>query len=95
MVPRGRGAIGGLADAQDVVVEVLVVGVEVVGDGSVFAAHEAADRFAHGYDEAVEADHGTAHLEPVPLLGGIEWMFLEDAVAHFVVVVVECLDASK
>jgi len=43
----------------------------------------------------VEADHGTAHGEPVPLLGGREGMFREDALADLLVVVVERLDGME
>ena len=60
-----------------------------------FAPHEAADCFAHGNGEPVETDHGATHLEPGPLLGGVEGMFREDAVADLVVVVVERLDGIE
>jgi hypothetical protein len=56
---------------------------------------EAADCFAEGDGQAVETNHGTAHVEPVTLLGRVERTVGEDAAADFLVVLVERFDGFE
>jgi hypothetical protein len=74
-----------------VVVDVLEVRVQLLGDCRLFAAHEPADRLAHRHSEPVEPDQRLAHLEAVPLLSRLERVLREDPLAHLVVVLIEPL----
>src|SRR6478735_6044580 len=82
-------------DSQDMVVDVLKVGVDDVGQRRVFASHQTADNLPHRDDKPVKPYECPAHLEPPALFLRRQRIVGEESLAHLVVVVVESMDCVE
>src|SRR4029079_4693296 len=58
----------------------------------VLAPHQAADGLSNGADEPVELHQRASHLEPAPLVGRVDRLVVEDALADHVEELVELVE---
>jgi hypothetical protein len=78
-------------EADDKVVDVLEVGGEFFGDKAVLASREGPAHLPHRYDQTVEPEHGSGHVEPLSLFDVGELLLAEHAFAEVLVELLERL----